>query len=117
MFGRKYLGAVLMALLASGSVSALAADCVLNVTRTACPGQETESFSKCGGKASCVENKPATDAGACASAAAAACANSRYTVTKNKKVTAQFNGAAVEGGKDFCSGHADYPYAAKQDCK
>ena len=117
MLGKKYLRAVLLAALASGSMSAMAGECALNVTRTACPGQEKESFSKCDGKASCVEKKPAADAAACAATAAEACANSRKTVTKNKKVTAQLDGVAVQGGKDFCAGHADYPYAAKQDCK
>ena len=115
MLGNKRLVLALAALLASGTV--FAADCVLNVTRTACPGQEKESFSKCGGNASCVEKKPAADASQCVAAAAAACANSRQTVTKNKQVTAEFHGVKLENGKDFCAGHADYPYAAKQDCK
>jgi hypothetical protein len=114
MLVRKSLVALMVLL---GSSSALAADCVLNVTRKACPGQEQESFSKCGGKASCTETKPVADAAACAAAATAACANSRKTVTQNKVVTAQFNGSAIEGGKDFCVGHPDYPYAAKADCK
>ncbi len=117
MLSKKYVIAAVMSLLGSTAVPALAADCVLQVTRTACPGQEQESFSKCDGKASCVEKKPAADAAACAAAATAACANTRLTITKNKKVTAQFDGSAVEGGKDFCAGHPDYPYASKQDCK
>ncbi len=117
MLCRKYLGAALVALFAAGSAPVFAADCALNVTRTACPGQEKESFSKCDGKASCVETKSVASAAECAAAAKTACANTRQTVTKNKKVTASFGGAPVEGGKDFCAGHADYPYAAKQECK
>ena len=116
MLGRKSVVSTLIVLLGSWS-SAHAADCVLNITRTACPGQEQESFSKCNGKANCTETKPAADPAACAAAATAACANSRKTITQNKVVTAQFNGSAVEGGKNFCAGHPDYPYAAKPDCK
>ena len=121
MLGANLIGPILLAFLLAflglGSSTTLAADCEISVSRTACPGQERESFSKCGGNASCVEKKPATDAAACAALAVAACPNSRQQVTKNKKVTATFNGAAVEGGKDFCLGHRDYPYAAKQECK
>jgi len=117
MVCRKYLGAALVALFATSSMPVFAADCALNITRTACPGQEKESFSKCDGKASCIETKPAANAAECAAVAKTACANSRLTVTKNKKVTADFNGASVEGGKDFCAGHPEYPYASKQDCK
>jgi len=96
---------------------AFAGDCVLHVTRTACPGQETESFSKCGGKASCDETKPAPTAALCASKVKAACENNRKQTTKYKKITATFDGAAVENGKDFCEGHPDYPYAKKAACK
>ncbi|HZF80041.1 MAG TPA: hypothetical protein VEZ89_09630, partial [Rubrivivax sp.] len=49
--------------------SAMAGECLLQVTRTACPAQEKESFSKCDGKASCVENVPAASASQCASKA------------------------------------------------
>jgi hypothetical protein len=96
---------------------AAAADCVLHVTRTSCPGEEKESFSKCQGKASCDEKVLATSAAQCASKAKSACANSRLTITKYKKVNADYDGAAVEGGKDFCTGHPDYPHAKKADCK
>jgi hypothetical protein len=117
MLGANHVGPILLAFLGFNSSTALAADCEISVSRTACPGQEQESFSKCGGTASCIEKKPAADAAACAAVAAAACPNSRQQVTKNKRVTATFKGAAVEGGKDFCAGHSDYPYAAKQECK
>jgi hypothetical protein len=99
------------------TAGALAGDCSLNVTRTACPGQEKESFSKCGGSASCVEKKPAASAAQCVAKAKEACANARLTTTKNKKLTAEFDGVALEGGRDFCVGHPDYPYANKPDCK
>lgn len=105
------------ALLALGGTAVQAADCVLAVTRTACPGKDADSYSKCGGKASCNETVPAASASQCALKAKAACANKRLDVTKAKKVTATYDGAAVEGGKDFCAGHPDYPYASKPDCK
>jgi hypothetical protein len=95
----------------------LADDCVIHITRTACPGKETESFTKCGGKASCDESKPAVSAAQCATKAKEACANARLDVTKYKKITATFNGQPVEGGKDFCVGHPDYPYADQASCK
>lgn len=94
-----------------------AADCVLSITRTACPGQEKDSFSKCGGKASCDETVPAASASQCTLKAKSACANKRLEITKYKKVTAKFDGTAIDGGKDFCSGHPDYPYASKAECK
>lgn len=97
--------------------SAFAGDCVLQVTRTACPGQEKESFSKCDGKASCNESVPAATGSLCVIKAKSACKNKRFEITKYKKITATFDGAALEGGKDFCSGHPDYPYASKPDCK
>ena len=97
--------------------SALAGECVLQVARTACPTKETESYSKCGGKAGCNETVPAASASQCSLKAKAGCTNKRYDVTKYKKVTATYDGAAVDGGKDFCTGHPDYPYANKPDCK
>ena len=116
MLIRKSTYVVALFLLASGV--AAAGDCTLHVTRTACPGQEKESFSKCNGTASCDEKKSAASASQCASKAKKeGCANSRLTVTKNKKVTAEYDGAPVEGGKDFCAGHPDFPYANKADCK
>ena len=97
--------------------SALAGECVLQVTRNACPGQEKESFSKCDGKANCAENVPAASASQCALKAKSSCANKRAEITKYKKISATYDGAAVEGGKDFCVGHPDFPYASKPDCK
>ncbi len=97
--------------------NAFAADCVLSITRTACPGQEKESFSKCDGKASCEETVPAASASQCTLKAKSACANKRLDVTKYKKVTAKYDGTAIDGGKDFCVGHPDFPYASKPDCK
>lgn len=107
--------AAMLLTLAMGS--AYAAECVLQVTRTACPGQEKESFSKCDGKPGCTESVPAASASQCALKAKSACANKRLEITKYKKVSATYDGAAVEGGKDFCVGHPDFPYAAKPDCK
>jgi hypothetical protein len=97
--------------------SAHAGDCVLQVTRTACPGQEKESYTKCDGKASCNESVPAASASQCALKAKTACSNKRYDVTKNKKISATYDGAGVDGGKDFCIGHPDFPHASKPDCK
>jgi predicted cobalt transporter CbtA len=109
---------VLTSILSVMSAAAvLADDCVLQITRTACPGKEAESFSKCGGKQSCTEIKPAASAAQCSAKAKEACANSRLDITKYKKITATFGGTPVEGGKDFCVGHPDFPYADQADCK
>jgi hypothetical protein len=89
------------------STSALAdgEKCVLKVTRTACPGKEKESFSKCDGKASCEVKDKAADEKACAAAAVKACENTpdRQKITKSKTVTATFSGKDVDGGKNFCA--------------
>ncbi|MGI9134680.1 MAG: hypothetical protein ACR2I0_12200 [Rhodoferax sp.] len=97
--------------------NAFAADCVLAVSRTACPGQEKESFSKCDGKASCEETVPAASAAQCTLKAKSACSNKRLDITKYKKITAKYDGTALDGGKDFCIGHPDFPYASKAECK
>ena len=88
-----------------------------SITRTDCPAQEKESFSKCDGKASCTESVPAASASQCALKAKSSCANKRLDITKYKEVSATYDGASVESGKDFCVGHPDFPYAAKPDCK
>ena len=97
--------------------TAYAGDCVLQTTRTSCPGKEKESYSKCEGKQSCSQKVSVASAAECATKALASCANKRYDITKYKKVTATFDGAPVESGKDFCVGHPDYPHINKPDCK
>lgn len=86
----------------SAATTAIAGDCVLNVTRTACPGKEAESYKKCDGKQSCEEMKETSSAEACAKEALKACDNARLDITKSKVITASFDGAPVEGGKNFC---------------
>ncbi|RDB36779.1 MAG: hypothetical protein DCC88_03360 [Spirobacillus cienkowskii] len=86
------------------SNSSFAGTCTMHVTREACTGMEKESYAKCGGKASCDETKKTGSAEACAKAALEACANvaARQKQTKSKKITADFDGKPVEGGKNFC---------------
>lgn len=115
MLDKKSHFAVVLFLLTLGT--AYAGDCVLQVTRTSCPGKEAESYSKCAGKQSCNQSVAVASALLCASEAKSNCANKRYEITKYKKVTATYDGASVEGGKDFCTGHPDYPHANKPDCK
>ncbi len=94
-------------LLTSGVV--LAADCAIAYTRTACPGQEAESYKKCDGKQSCTETVEAADEAACKAKAIEACANSRFTITKSKVVNAKFDGKAIAtdaGNADFCTAYA-----------
>ena len=104
---------------------AFAGDCVMSITREACPGKDTDSYAKCGGKQSCDETKKTGSAEACAKEAAKACQNKRLDVTKSKTIVAKFNGQSVEGGKDFCKDKTDgifdptkdFPYRGKSDCK
>jgi hypothetical protein len=112
--GKNFFAAALLSLAMGG---AMAGECVLQVTRNACPGMEKESFSKCNGKAGCSETVPAASSSQCVLKAKSACANKRFDVTKYKKITATFDGTALDGGKDFCVGHPDYPHASKPDCK
>jgi hypothetical protein len=78
---------------------ALAADCVVHVKRTACSGQEKESYKKCDGAQECdVAEASATTDAACVKAAMAACDNSRVDVAKYKVVTSTYKGAALAGG-------------------
>jgi len=87
--------------------NAFAGKCVLSVTRVACPGQEKESYAKCGGKAACSEEPAADSEAACAKAGLDGCSNGRLTITKSKEITATFDGKPVLGGKQFCK--ADRP--------
>ena len=89
--------------------TAAAGDCAVEYTRTACPGKEAESYSKCDGKQTCVLTEPAATAEACQAAALKACANDRLTVTKSKVIHAKFDGKPVmssSGKDDFCADYA-----------
>ncbi len=96
---------VFMFILTFVAQQAQAGSCVFHVTRVACPGKDKESFSKCDGKASCDETQKVGSAEACAKQAEAACANvgARQQITKSKSVTADFDGAPVQAGKNFCA--------------
>jgi hypothetical protein len=84
-------------------------DCAVTYTRTACSGQEAESYKKCDGKQSCTKYVPAADEAACQAAAVDACANDRPSVTKSKVITVAYKGKPVKskGGKpDQCLDYA-----------
>jgi hypothetical protein len=85
--------------------STLAADCVVHYDRTACPGQETESYSKCGGSKSCDKDEAGDTEAACIESAKAACENKRLEITKSKVITATFKGKSLTGPYDgsFCA--------------
>lgn len=86
------------------------AGCDLTYTRTACPGKEAVSYKKCDGKQSCVKPAAADTAEACRVKAVAACANDRLDITKNKVVSATFNGKPLmnkAGGADHCLDYAE----------
>jgi hypothetical protein len=85
--------------------SAFAAECVVNTNRTACPGKEAESYSKCGGSKSCDKEEMVSTKEACIAAAKAGCPNSRLEITKSKIVKARFDGKSLPGpyGGSFCA--------------
>jgi hypothetical protein len=92
------------------------AGCVIHYNRTACPGQEVVSYSKCNGTKECDKEDSAGAASlkACEQAAAAACVNTRLQITKSKIITAKFNGTALRGGSNFCaSNRPDFNQCAK----
>ena|SRR5262245_37902817 len=102
-----WTSAVLL-LMATAGVAA-AGECAIEYIRTACPGKEAESYSKCGGKQACVQPEQTASAQACQDAALKACANDRLLITKSKVVRAKFDGKAVmsaSGKEDFCVDYA-----------
>jgi hypothetical protein len=94
-----------LALILTFAGPAAAGECKMTITRTACPGKEAESYAKCNGQKSCDEVKKVGSAESCAKEALKACDNigPRQKVTKSKTINAQFNGAPVEAGKNFCA--------------
>lgn len=91
-----------------------AAACVVTTTRSACPGQEAESYKKCDGKQSCSKTVEAASAEACAAAATNACSNDRLEITKSKTITVTYGGKPLKsksGKADMC---LDYPKRATE---
>jgi len=84
-------------------------DCAITYTRTACAGQEAESYKKCDGKQTCTKNVAAPSAEKCQEAAVQACANDRLTITQSKVITASYKGKALKskaGKDDMCLDYA-----------
>jgi hypothetical protein len=80
-------------------------DCAITYLRTACAGQEAESYKKCDGKQSCTKYVAATNEQACQTAAVDACANDRPTITQSKVITVTWKGKALKskaGKPDMC---------------
>lgn len=97
------------------------AECALTYTRTACPGQEAESYKKCDGKQSCTKDVPAASEQACQQAAVKACSNDRLTITDSKEIKAKYKGKALKnkaGKDDFCQDYdkraAEFHQCAKK---
>jgi hypothetical protein len=84
-------------------------DCALAYTRTACPGQEAESYKKCDGKKSCTKYVAAATEQECRQAGIAACSNDRLTVTQSKVIQGTFKGKSLkskDGKDDLCLDYA-----------
>lgn len=103
MYKSMALAALFGLTFASNAFAAM--DCIVHYNRTACPGKEEESYSKCSGSKECDKNEDASTEAACVALAKAACANSRLEITKSKRITARFEGKALKGpyGGNFCS--------------
>ncbi len=96
--------------LSLSGAQAIAGNCDINYTRTACPGKDAVSFKKCDGKASCVKTVAADSAEACRVKAVAACANDRLDITKSKVISATFDGKPVmnkKGAADHCQDYSE----------
>jgi hypothetical protein len=105
------------------SLQAFGGNCVLTTTRIACPGQEKESYAKCNGQQTCSSTAAANSLEACADLALKACENQRFTVTKYKQVSAQFDGHQF-ANVDFCEKDngsyvvaKNFPFRNSPDCK
>lgn len=95
----------LAGLLLTATMSQAQDACAISYTRTACAGQEAESYVKCDGKVSCVQNEAAATAEECQAEALKACSNNRVNITKSKVITATFQGKPLKsatGNDDFC---------------
>jgi hypothetical protein len=98
---------VLFVALTSLSGIAMAGECVLKITRTACPGKEAEAFKPYDGKQTTEEKKVASSADACGKQAEKASQIVRKGTLSAKSVAATFDGAAVP---------ATAAFQAKADC-
>lgn len=98
------IGSILLGSAFLNTVSA--GTCEIKYTRTACPGQESISFKKCKGKASCTKIKTISAVEKCKTLAVKACRNNRHSITKSKVINANFDGQklkASNGSDDFCT--------------
>jgi hypothetical protein len=98
------LSAVLLLVL---GLPALAGDCVIKTTRTACSGKEKDSYAKCNGQASCEEKSAADSEKECTEKATKACENARPNVTRRKAVSATFDGKPLADNKNLCAAIPD----------
>jgi hypothetical protein len=102
----KKITALAALLVVSFASNAYAGECLVRYVRTACPGKEVESYSKCGGAKECNKNEAASTEAACIGNAKRACANSRLEITKSKVITATYDGKVLKGpfaGGNFCA--------------
>ena len=96
-----FRGTAAAALLSMVVGGAFAGGCVLAVRHTVWPSEDQERFALCDGVASCNPSAPAASLAQCALEGKAGCENERYDITPYKEVTATYDGAAGQGGKDF----------------
>jgi hypothetical protein len=83
------------------SSSAFAGECLLSITRVPCPGKDVEAFKPYAGQKTTEEKKSSADAVACTKEAEKASKIVRKGTLAKKTVLAKFDGAAVDGGKEF----------------
>ncbi len=81
------------------SSTAFAGECTISITRTACPGKETEAFKPYNGKVTTEEKKDVADAAACSAMADKSSKIVRKGTLGKKVVKGTFAGADL--GKSF----------------
>jgi hypothetical protein len=77
------------------AIPAFAGDCVLSITRDACPGKEDAAFKPYGGKQTTEEKKSAGSEGECKTHGEKAAKILRKGTLSGKKVVATFDGKAA----------------------
>lgn len=81
------------------SSAAFAGECAISITRTACPGKETEAFKPYNGKTTTEEKKDVADAAACIAMADKTVKIVRKGTLGKKVIKGTFAGADL--GKTF----------------
>ncbi len=95
------------------SLNVFAGECEMVVNRTPCPGKTDEAFEPYNKVNPTTEKKASANEKACNEQAMKACKIIRKGTLAKKDITAKFNGAAIQGGKNICDSVGE----SKKECK